>query len=182
MNEKLVGLGNKQANLYFYIKNRPPINTYQNLSTLRTLTTGEIAYIANETGNHWRKIFNVYAKLMFELRPENFLSWQTLRDEQLLQANQHCLLFSEPVIVGQEKNKIHIVLGKGYAQQLNLLEQCSWLNNDFAVNFKEKLIICPYFDYRQLSNIKITQLAALILRVSHDRGLSNEQPSDADVE
>ena len=67
---------------------------YQRLASMKTITQGEISRIGNETGNHWRKVFNVYAKLMFELVPEGFSSWQALRDEQLLQKNEHCLLFS----------------------------------------------------------------------------------------
>lgn len=57
----------------------------------------EIADIADETSTHWRKIFNVYAKLLFELSPEKFTCWQDLRDSLLLQAeSNHCLLFSAP--------------------------------------------------------------------------------------
>jgi hypothetical protein len=161
-----VGLGSLQAKIYFYIKNRPPLSQYQNLSTIKVISQSEISHIGNETGNHWRKIFNIYAKLMFELAPEHFSRWQTLRDEHLLQKSEHCLLFSPPAIannkIANEESKIHIVLGKGYAEQLELADKCTWLSNDFAVNFEDKLIICPYFDYRQLSNIKIAQLCRLI--------------------
>lgn len=165
INQNLVGLGSKEAKLYFYIKNRPPIPSYQQLSSLKPMVSGEIAFIGNETGNHWRKIFNVYAKLIFEINPKNFKKWQTLRDEQLLQENEHCLMFSQPRIETNKCDKIHIILGKGYAEQLALAEQCQWLNNDFAINRDKRLIISPYFDYRQLSNIKITQLARLIAQL-----------------
>jgi hypothetical protein len=37
------------------------------------------------------------------------------------------------------------------------------LDNDFAINRSLKIIVCPYFDYRQLSNIKIERLAELIV-------------------
>lgn len=161
-----VGLGHHQAQYYFYIKNRPPLPYYQNLATIKKMTLGEIAYIGSETGNHWRKVFNVYAKLMFELAPSPFSSWQSLRDGQLLQKSEHCLLFSFPEITTFQENKIHIVLGKGYAEQLGIAEQCTWLSNDFAINTEKKIIICPYFDYRQLSNIKITQLSRLIQQLA----------------
>jgi len=165
MNQNLVGLGSEHANLYFYIKNRPPTASYQELSSLKKVTIGEIAHIGNETGNHWRKIFNVYAKLMFELAPDKFTSWQSLRDEQLLQETKHCLLFSKPQLSNAQSNKVHIILGKGYAEQLGLVKECHWLNNDFAINQEQQMIISPYFDYRQLSNIKITQLSRLITQL-----------------
>lgn len=188
------GLGNDNAKIIFYIRNRPPLATYQNLNSVKPLIPGEISHICQETGNHWRKIFNVYAKLLFELSANKFSSWQQLRDEQLLQAqSQHCLLFSAPNLTpnltpscttntapyrhktsnpqtahtadfttAMPEEKLHIVLGKGYAQELNLCRESTWLSDDFAINPEIGLIICPYFDYRQLSNVKITQLAGLI--------------------
>jgi hypothetical protein len=162
----LVGLGCHRAQHYFYIKNRPPLSYYEDLNVIKVMSVGDIAHIGQETGNHWRKIFNVYAKLMFELAPEDFTSWQSLRDGQLLQKSNHCLLFSPPQIPTDDADKIHIVLGKGYAEQLGLADQCTWLSHDFAVNFEQKTIISPYFDYRQLSNIKIVQLCRLIQQLS----------------
>ena len=185
-----VGLGNENANIIFYIRNRPPLKTYQNLKCVKPLIPGEVSHICQETGNHWRKIFNVYAKLLFELSADKFSSWQQLRDEQLLQAHsQHCLLFSAPEItssfttdiascqptnanshathltdftIEKPNTTLHIVLGKGYAQELSLGNKSTWLSDDFAINAELGLIICPYFDYRQLSNVKIIQLAGLI--------------------
>ena len=168
MVNKAVGLGNSSASIIFYIKNRPPLDIYQNLNIVKPLMPGEISHICQETGNHWRKIFNVYAKLIFELSPHEFSTWQKLRDELLLQKHsEHCLLFSEPNLLTNftstnSRKKLHIVLGKGYAEHLNLCSDSIWLSHDFAINHKLGLIICPYFDYRQLSNIKITQLAGLI--------------------
>ena len=185
-----VGLGNDNANIIFYIRNRPPLKTYQNLNSVKPLIPGEVSRICQETGNHWRKVFNVYAKLLFELSADKFSSWQQLRDDQLLQAHsQHCLLFSAPKLIPslstdkafcQPTNSnsqatrltkvtkdsadttLHIVLGKGYAQELSLTNESTWLSDDFAMNTELGLIICPYFDYRQLSNVKIIQLAGLI--------------------
>jgi hypothetical protein len=39
------------------------------------------------------------------------------------------------------------------------------LDNDFVIWPTKKLIICPYFDYRQLSNVKIERLVELIRSV-----------------
>lgn len=178
MSNNTVGLGNNKANLCFYIKNRPPLTQYENLAHIRPMLDNEIATIGQQTGNHWRKIFNVYAKLLFELAPMQFSKWQHLHDDYLLQAHSNtCLLFSAPNIkvsnnaftkeaLVKTHNKLHIILGKGYGESLALFENCTWLNNDFAVNFDEGIIICPYFDYRQLSNNKISQLVRLIQQLS----------------
>ena len=63
-----IGLGVQEAALQVYIANRPPLPEYEMLSKLQPMQPGDIARIAAETGNHWRKIFNVYAKLVFALK------------------------------------------------------------------------------------------------------------------
>ncbi len=175
MHNTPIGLGNPDAKLVFYIRNRPPMPTYENLTRVKALMTGDIANICLEAGNHWRKIFNVYAKLLFELQPRQFSSWQHLRDNSLLQAESaHCLLFSVPRLAATHGTAIthvkqlHIIIGKGYAEQLGLSQDCTWLSDDFAINQKSGVIICPYFDYRQLSNKKINQLSGLIKQLSAD--------------
>jgi hypothetical protein len=37
-----------------------------------------------------------------------------------------------------------------------------WLDEEFAIDKVSNLVICPYLDYRQLSNIKITRLVELL--------------------
>ena len=159
-----IGLGSEEAKIIVYIQNRPPMPPYQTLASLIPLKAGDIANIAQHTGNHWRKIFNVFAKLSHELDTCHFDTWQNFRDQRLLQEkdNQYSLLFSPPTTQNIKCDNIHIILGKGYAQQLQLTAQCHWLSPDFAIDSKRKIIISPYFDYRQLSNIKINQLAKLI--------------------
>lgn len=166
---KKIGLGSEKANILVYIQNRPPLHPYQTLTSLKALNTGDIAEISHQTGNHWRKIFNVFAKLIHEFEPSHYSTWQLLRDQHLLQANSNqCLLFSSPEQDRFNGQDIHIILGKGYAQQLQLTAQCHWLSPDFAINSRHKIIISPYFDYRQLSNIKIKQLARLIEQMRSD--------------
>lgn len=168
-NNKIIGLGNANAAIKVYIENRPPLPFYQELTHCYALQSGDIANIAEQTGNHWRKIFNVFAKLEFERSPQQFTSWQQLRDETLLQVkSQQCLVFSSPTapLIANDKASIHILMGKTYATKQGLATQCYWLNEYFAINEQQRLIICPYFDYRQLSNIKITQLVKLITSLS----------------
>lgn len=158
-----VGIGSLAAPIYIYIENIPPLPFYEALDDMHGMQHGEIADIGKLTGNHWRKVFNVFAKFEFEREPLQFETWQNLRDEQLLTSQStQCLLFSEPEIDALPSDKIHIIMGKTYATKLGLAQQCHWLNEFFAFDEKRRVIICPYFDYRQLSNIKITQLTKLI--------------------
>lgn len=165
-----IGLGTNKANIHIYIENIPPLPEYQNLSSIFPLKIGNINQIGQQTGNHWRKIFNVLAKLLFEYNEHAYKTWQELRDEYLLQEHsKECLLFSKISFNdidikadNNDKNIITLIMGKTYAKKLSIDEHCYWLSENFAINTDKKLIICPYFDYRQLSNIKITQLVQLM--------------------
>lgn len=171
----MIGLGNKNATLQVYIENIPPLEMYQQLAHVKAMNQGEIRMIADLTGNHWRKIFNVFAKLIFELQPQHYPTWQALRDEHLLQANSdQLLLFSPPAQSNanhqiKQPNVITIIMGKTYADKLGAAEQAFWLNDVFAINNETSTIICPYFDYRQLSNLKISQLVALIHNLKNNK-------------
>ena len=159
-----IGLGNPSATFVAHIENVPPLPQYQSLSSCLPLVPNDISMIASLTGNHWRKIFNVYAKLIFELSPNKHSTWQDLREYELLQKqSSQSLLFSPPSLT-QLSNKatITLVLGKTYATRLEISDKCHWVSSSFAINEEKRLIICPYFDYRQLSNKKITQLCQLI--------------------
>ena len=157
-----VGIGDKAANLSVYIANRPPLEEYRSLNELRPLVKGDIQYISNETGNHWRKIFNCYAKLCFCLDGQNYSTWQNYRDERLLQlSSQTQLLFSSPDLRAKSR-QVHLVSGRTYYQSLSLRIPVEWLDSYFAVSFEYRLIVTPYFDYRQLSNARIEFLVGLI--------------------
>jgi hypothetical protein len=157
------GLGNNNAQVCVYIENIPPLEQYQLLQGITSLKVNDIFNIGQQTGNHWRKVFNVYAKLIFEIGFCQHSSWQNFRDEQLLQSHSNeSLVFSSPCFDTLSPTKIHIIMGRTYAKKINFDTQCFWLSKDFAINEEKRLIICPYFDYRQLSNVKIVQLANLI--------------------
>jgi len=177
VNDHDIGFGADDYQVAVYIANRPPIYEYQQLAQLTPLTTGEITYIGQHCGNGWRKVFNVYAKLLYALDKEQFdfsslrSTWQQYRDDYLLQTcSKTSLLFSAPNLT-LEKNKpnksiVHIIMGKTHAKSLlstgALDVEFTWLDNEFAINYSQRIIVCPYFDYRQLSNIKIERLAQLI--------------------
>ncbi len=179
----VVGFGTDNYQVAVYIANRPPIYEYQQLDQLTALTTGEITNIGQQCGNGWRKVFNVYAKLLYALDKEQFNfatfapTWQKYRDDFLLQTHsQTSLLFSAPQLKqlkplkqpkqNSNQKAVHIIMGKTHAKSLlstgELDIELIWLNNEFAINRSQRVIVCPYFDYRQLSNIKIEWLAELI--------------------
>jgi hypothetical protein len=166
MRNNLIGLGSRNSSINFYIANRPPIDAYPAMNELRGLAVGELAHIVRHTNNHWRKAFNVYAKLLFDwhqLRDHQNLpdTWQSYRDLELFQPySQEALLFSPPKF-NSGNNGFHIIAGKTYAACLNL-PPLAWLDSYFAINKEFRLIVAPYPDYRQLSNERIARLIELM--------------------
>jgi len=161
-----------------YLANRPPLAEYLKAEVIDQLPMGEIQRIAKETGNHWRKIFNVYAKLVYclaEITHHSLLqchaSWQDYRDQSLLQHGSETELHLASAVIDETDSvetdsantRVHIVMGKSFSEQILAGTELEWLDKDFAINRQQKIIVCPYFDYRQLSNIKIQTLAELIV-------------------
>ncbi len=170
-----IGFGDTHFNFAVYIANKPNMLEYQNLYQVTSLVQGEINVINQACGNGWRKVFNVYAKLLYALDKKSFnystnaATWQDYRDKYLLQTHSKtALLFSAPQLSANTENKdlVHIICGKGHAKALinngKLVANLVWLDEEFAIDSENKLIVCPYFDYRQLSNIKIERVAELL--------------------
>lgn len=184
-----------------YLANRPPLPEYQKTTLVSDLPLGEIKRIGTETGNHWRKIFNVYAKLMYRLAEKtndeillNYSSWQQYRDHALLQLDSGTELHFSPTIVIEaprleelDAGAIHLVMGKAFAEDFlaatlanathdglaeDQYRSLQWLDNDFALHRALNIIVCPYFDYRQLSNQKIETLVALIISLQNKTGVA----------
>ncbi|RHW76133.1 DUF6942 family protein [Colwellia sp. RSH04] len=171
-----VGFGCKHFSLGVYIANIPNMSEYKTLSCITPLTQDEIYTIGQACGNGWCKVFNVYAKLIYALNVINIedismhSSWQKYRDELMLQPNSKiALLFSSPQITKVKAN-IKIICGRTYAKSLlntgDLKANFIWLDDEFAIDKHNQVIVCPYFDYRQLSNIKIEKLKQLILSLT----------------
>ncbi len=163
------GIGDADFDMAIYIANRPPLEEYQNLQGMRPLIEGEIQHIGQQTSNHWRKIFNVYAKLCFQINNHGQPSWQDYRDNHLLQAYSKTALLFSPLDTGHQKGAVKLVAGKTHAANLGLnistMEKPGGdFSNDFAWDKVGRLIVTPYLDYRQLSNIKIDFLTEIILK------------------
>lgn len=155
--QPLQGFGCADAPLRFYIANRPPLDHYPALSHLQPLAPGEVTHIVANTSNHWRKAFNVCAKLLFDWHKRNNHSdlpesWQSYREQWLFQnAKGATLLFSPPDL---SANAWHIIFGKTYASSL-AIPGLVWHDAFFASLPDLQLIVSPYPDYRQLSNERI---------------------------
>jgi hypothetical protein len=166
------GLGDKNSALKVYIGNRPNFTFALDSNGTCPVIADEMNAIGNACGNGWRKVFNVYAKLMFELPRETFPmqnlhnSWQQYRDNELLRSlSNTALMFSSPITDDIEPTHLSIIMGRTYAKSLILPTSLVWETDAFAIDIEHKLIVCPYFDYRQLSNMKISYLVKLINRV-----------------
>ncbi len=168
------GFGDADAGVRVYIANRPPMAEYQHLHGIQPLISDEIDAINRACGNGWRKVFNVYAKLLFALEPQLFgfaqqaADWQQYRDQQLLQAGSSTALLFSPPQLNTADNTIHIIAGRTHAKALleqGVSAQLQWLNHEFAIDEYQRLLVCPYFDYRQLNNEKIAYLAALMAQL-----------------
>ena len=159
---KMIGMGDSHCKLAVYIGNRPPLDEYIVREQLVPVMEGELTRIGHETGNHWRKIINIYAKLGHLLDPQNFATWQTYRDGFLLtNVSQQALLFNS-ALVNNGQDCISLICGKTHAATLVNDADLQWIDSDFAINRSKRLVVTPYFDYRQLSNVKLEKLVEII--------------------
>lgn len=154
----MTGLGPQDFELGICIANRPPIDHYPELTHMQALAPGELEHIVAHTSNHWRKLFNVLAKLAQALHWSD--DWRHYRDHKLLQSHCRCALLFDAPEVSNSSPTIHVVAGKTYATDLEIA--VDWLDTRFAINREAKWIVSPYPDYRQLSNERIARLADLI--------------------
>lgn len=169
------GLGCAKFTFAVYLANTPNMLEYQGITGVNSLVTGEVTAIGQACGNGWRKVFNVYAKLLYALNPTDFSfaqhapTWQQYRDGYLLQAGSETALLFSPPELDENSQTVHIICGRTYAKQLltsgELQANLVWLDDEFAIDKTKRLIVCPYFDYRQLSNIKIERLSVMLSKL-----------------
>jgi hypothetical protein len=170
-----IGFGDSNANFRVYVAAPPPMPEYQHLTSLIPLQASDIHQIYLECGNGWRKVFNVYAKLLFALPAAQFpfqsqaASWQQFRDQLLLQKHgNNALCFDAPTL---GNISFHLIAGRTHAKQLisqGLNAELHWLNAEFAVDPVHRLLVTPFFDYRQLNNEKIEISAKLLQLMAKD--------------
>jgi len=100
------------------------------------------------------------------LDSQSLPNWQAYRDYHLLQvSSEQALLFNASLIESRPET-ISLICGKAHALKLVESDSLKWIDKDFALHTKRPLIVTPYFDYRQLSNIKLEALSKLIQQIS----------------
>ncbi len=161
----IAGLGCAKASLLLYTPHRPPLTRYQQLQGYQPAMPGECDQIIRETGNHWRKIFSIFAKLAQHLFYPNE-TWQAVRDTHLLTAGSHTGLVFQNRLVSPLQNAtttLHIIGGQAFAESF---EQ-TWRkpqrvagNCKLQGSYEEEGAVyrTPYLDYRQFTNAMIADL------------------------
>jgi len=120
----------------------------------------DVVELISENGNHWRKIFTIFAKLCSQS------DWREYRDRELLQAKQQ-INFSDTLCLDAN---VHIFAGKSCWQRFGITEQAvgdmqaSACGKMFYRRSVEHglMLYTPYFDYRQFPNVLIAEAKLLI--------------------
>ena len=100
MSEQLIGLGEQAFSVAVYVAKAPPMPYFETLKSVEPVINEQINTINQHCGNGWRKVFNVYAKVLFSLPSEHYSfakqapTWQQYRDEYLLQKNSKTALLN----------------------------------------------------------------------------------------
>ena len=164
VSEKLIGVGSSSPRIVLHIANRPPVDGFEVFSgdnqINRPLQVSEAASIIQQTGNHWRKVFSILAKISFALFDTSCKTWQEYRDTKLLTEQGFEYLCFSPLkqthsqVSSIKHPIISIVCGFSYAQtQLDFdtlvaherFEKLKWSE-------QYSCLVTPYFDWRQLNN------------------------------
>ena len=143
-------LGSKTAAIALYMANRPLLPP-----AIHRAGGLSVPELISMNGNHWRKIFTIFAKLV-----SNEDDWKTYRDDCLLQERE-VICFTDGL---QESASFHLIAGKASWEYFGMdmtgfkaldLEQRLWV--------KGNVMCTPYFDYRQFPNALIDVARAKVL-------------------
>ncbi|WP_127556129.1 DUF6942 family protein [Saccharospirillum alexandrii] len=156
------GLGDASPSIVVCAPHRPPSLKPNQPNQLLPLAGDDLHRLVQGSGNHWRKIFNLYAKLLHGLTPRE-PDWQTCREQRLLQAGSACALVFEHKWV-PEPGQLCVVMGQTYGRSLGWLadDQVLPAVHPFVQHPEQAVIVTPYFDYRPLSNARLASLVQLI--------------------
>lgn len=169
--ESCYGIGAKRPALILYLPHRPEAIVLSGTGEYGSVNSLGVRTFLADCDNHWRKIFNCYAKIAFALFGRDFLTWQDYRDNRLL-TEQSLELMVFPDSKGSLRehtlgsSRISIISGIATARKMSLDFETWKLLRGFYLKEHPKnghtTILTPYFDYRQLSNQKIETLLQLL--------------------
>ncbi|MDI3325440.1 hypothetical protein QKW35_13745 [Pontibacterium granulatum] len=143
-------MGAASASFTLYLPN-PPTEIPPGMD----LTRPDIAQLTELNGNHWRKIFTILAKLA---APND--NWREYRDQQLLKHAEQ-INFGDAL---EDRQGWHLVAGKASWQRLGFTDDMDQphdmqpLDENGRIYIKDRIVLVPYPDYRQLPNQLIEQI------------------------
>jgi hypothetical protein len=151
-----------RSKIILYLPNRPELDEYSSSLVLSALGKGKVQDIIEQTGNHWRKIFSIYAKIAFIENSLGAKNWQEYRDHLLLsKKSQTKICFTKKL----RPADIHIISGQSHAECFDFdLSQFIDLDSDGKIKYFNNIYLVPYFDYRQLPNELLAKLIDVIIK------------------
>ncbi len=163
------GFGSQTPKVILHIANRPPLDVYAG-DVNRPLQLNEAADIIAQTGNHWRKVFSILAKISFALFDTQCSSWQQYRDTKLLTQDGFEFVSFSSVQASQtwqterQFSSISMVCGFQYAETQLPLNGLVGHQQFAKLLWSEPLqcLVTPYFDWRQLNNAMLEVVISII--------------------
>ena len=135
-------LGAQGSDVILYIENHPVVP--QKLKSNELISIPDLIDL---NGNHWRKIFTIFAKLV---SPDE--NWREYRDQCLLTKNEAICFTDER----QQSAQVNIVSGKSCWERMGF-DMADFISLDPQQRLwvKDDVLCSPYFDYRQFPNALI---------------------------
>ena len=135
-------LGVQGADVVLYIANHP-VRPKRRLDS-EVLSIPELIAF---NGNHWRKIFTIFSKLM---SPNE--NWREYRDSYLL-TEKEAICFTGKL---QKNAQVHIISGKSCWEWMGFdMDEFTPLDPQQRLWVRGNILCSPYFDYRQFPNALI---------------------------
>jgi hypothetical protein len=153
-------IGSRSPKICLYLDNKPKFDNRNGQCSL------SVPKLITHNGNHWRKIFTIYAKLCCLAVEPN--AWKLYRDQILLQSDEQ-INFSDQLNL---EAKLHVFSGKSCWKRFNVstkaLQKMSVFDDNkvfYCVDEVHGLLLyTPYFDYRQFPNTLIEQVRQLLIK------------------
>lgn len=144
-------------NIYYYLPNRPDYPGFKSKNLISNTKKNTVTNIISKTGNHWRKIFSIMAKISWGLNHSGQSTWQGYRDHLLLSCSKQNLVFENKLL--KRKNDIHVITGLQHFECFDLnMSDFTKLDEDGKILIWGNIYLTPYMDYRQFPNQLIEEL------------------------
>ena len=154
--DPLIKLGANSPKIVLYLNNTPVWPSSNKL---------DVPALVEVNGNHWRKIFTIFAKLVTDE------DWRSYRDYQLLKQNE-LICFTQNI---EPQASVHIFSGKEcwkrFERKVTEITNTQSYESIAEEKVTYKVSSCgdlylftPYFDSRQFPNALIAQVKEQLLK------------------